>query len=435
MAVQIRVRRGTAAQWTSANPTLLEGEVGVETDTSKLKVGDGVTVWASLAYQGPSDPIVDVSAVEKGGLVVGSAAGTITVLPVGADGTVLGVNPSDTATVGWVALNLDALSDVAVSAPSTGDLLQFNGSSWSNVTDVSVLTANRDALVALVWGEQTGYFSRGISTTTVYEWAFPTDIVSTTTAAPATMIAHAGFANPAVAGYFARGLDASFIATTTVYKWAFPVNTVSTTTTAPAAMGRNAGFANPAVAGYMSRGNTTTTVYKWSFPADTVSTTTVAPATMIQHAGFANPAVAGYFSQGSNAASIYKWSFPADTVSTSTAAPDGTNSNAGFSNPAVAGYFSRGYGSSYTSSTTVYKWAFPSDTVSTTTSAPAGMSNNAGFSNPAIAGYFNQGSNEVFQSGPTTNVVYKWAFPADAVSTTTPAPETMRGNAGFANGY
>jgi len=50
MAVNILLRRGTAAEWTSANPILLEGEVGVETDTKKLKVGDGLTVWASVPY-------------------------------------------------------------------------------------------------------------------------------------------------------------------------------------------------------------------------------------------------------------------------------------------------------------------------------------------------------------------------------------------------
>ena len=50
MAVNILLRRGTAAEWTASNPTLLEGEVGVETDTKKLKVGDGLTLWASLPY-------------------------------------------------------------------------------------------------------------------------------------------------------------------------------------------------------------------------------------------------------------------------------------------------------------------------------------------------------------------------------------------------
>ena len=43
-------RRDTASNWTSANPTLLGGEWGYETDTGKWKVGDGSTAWTSLAY-------------------------------------------------------------------------------------------------------------------------------------------------------------------------------------------------------------------------------------------------------------------------------------------------------------------------------------------------------------------------------------------------
>lgn len=52
----IKLRRGTAAQWTSANPTLASGEPGVETDTGKFKIGDGSTAWASLAYQNTQGP-------------------------------------------------------------------------------------------------------------------------------------------------------------------------------------------------------------------------------------------------------------------------------------------------------------------------------------------------------------------------------------------
>jgi hypothetical protein len=50
MAVNILLRRGTAAEWTASNPILLEAEVGLETDSKKLKVGDGLTVWTSLPY-------------------------------------------------------------------------------------------------------------------------------------------------------------------------------------------------------------------------------------------------------------------------------------------------------------------------------------------------------------------------------------------------
>lgn len=46
----IQSRHDTAANWTTANPTLAAGEIGVETDTHKLKIGDGTTAWTSLAY-------------------------------------------------------------------------------------------------------------------------------------------------------------------------------------------------------------------------------------------------------------------------------------------------------------------------------------------------------------------------------------------------
>jgi hypothetical protein len=52
MAIQIQLRRDTAANWTTANPTLAIGEMGLETDTKKFKIGDGTTAWNSLAYGG-----------------------------------------------------------------------------------------------------------------------------------------------------------------------------------------------------------------------------------------------------------------------------------------------------------------------------------------------------------------------------------------------
>lgn len=46
----LQMRRGTAATWTSTNPTLSAGEWGYETDTGRAKVGDGLTAWTSLKY-------------------------------------------------------------------------------------------------------------------------------------------------------------------------------------------------------------------------------------------------------------------------------------------------------------------------------------------------------------------------------------------------
>lgn len=48
--VKIQVRRDTAANWTASNPVLAVGEPGLETDTGKVKYGDGVRNWATLPY-------------------------------------------------------------------------------------------------------------------------------------------------------------------------------------------------------------------------------------------------------------------------------------------------------------------------------------------------------------------------------------------------
>lgn len=46
----IQLRRDTSTNWSALNPVLHQGELGVEIDTFKAKLGDGVTTWASLGY-------------------------------------------------------------------------------------------------------------------------------------------------------------------------------------------------------------------------------------------------------------------------------------------------------------------------------------------------------------------------------------------------
>jgi hypothetical protein len=67
MADLIQIRRDTAANWTSANTVLAQGELGAETDTSKIKIGDGSTAWSSLAY------LIDV-----GGYLTATSTNTLT---------------------------------------------------------------------------------------------------------------------------------------------------------------------------------------------------------------------------------------------------------------------------------------------------------------------------------------------------------------------
>jgi hypothetical protein len=77
VVTQIQVRRGTASQWTSTNPTLAAGEFGFETDTNKLKCGNGSTAWNSLAYLNNDGDITGVTAGT--GISGGGTSGTVTV--------------------------------------------------------------------------------------------------------------------------------------------------------------------------------------------------------------------------------------------------------------------------------------------------------------------------------------------------------------------
>lgn len=80
---QIQVRRGTAAEWTAANTTLAAGEFGYETDSKRLKVGDGSAAWADLAYISPgpnsvvaSSNIASLTAPQQTSIVVGTLVTT-----------------------------------------------------------------------------------------------------------------------------------------------------------------------------------------------------------------------------------------------------------------------------------------------------------------------------------------------------------------------
>ncbi|WAX22852.1 structural protein [Synechococcus phage S-M1] len=53
MANRIQLRRGGAQEWANANPTLAQGELGIELDTGRFKIGDGVSAWNTLRYERP----------------------------------------------------------------------------------------------------------------------------------------------------------------------------------------------------------------------------------------------------------------------------------------------------------------------------------------------------------------------------------------------
>jgi hypothetical protein len=101
MAIQIQLRRGLAADWTSTNPTLAEGELGLEKDTAKLKVGNGSTAWTSLSY-----------------LSTGGGSGTVTSVAMSVP-TGLSVAGSPVTTSGTLAVTLQAGYSIPTTSSQT----------------------------------------------------------------------------------------------------------------------------------------------------------------------------------------------------------------------------------------------------------------------------------------------------------------------------
>lgn len=56
--IRIQLRNDTAENWINANPLLLKGEMGVETDTGKTKIGNGTDHWTALKYSGVDEDTI-----------------------------------------------------------------------------------------------------------------------------------------------------------------------------------------------------------------------------------------------------------------------------------------------------------------------------------------------------------------------------------------
>ena len=56
--IRIQLRNDTAENWTTKNPLLLKGEMGVEIDTKKIKIGNGTDRWTTLEYSGVDEDTI-----------------------------------------------------------------------------------------------------------------------------------------------------------------------------------------------------------------------------------------------------------------------------------------------------------------------------------------------------------------------------------------
>jgi hypothetical protein len=133
VVTQIQVRRGTAAQWTSTNPTLAAGEFGFETDTNKLKCGNGATAWNSLSYINNDGDITGVTAGT--GLSGGGTSGSVTLslsTPVEVANGGTGITSFGTGVANALGTNVGSAGAFvtnggALGTPSSGTLTSATG--------------------------------------------------------------------------------------------------------------------------------------------------------------------------------------------------------------------------------------------------------------------------------------------------------------------
>ena len=153
--IRVQVRRKTAAGWTSSNEVLLQGEIGLETDTGKFKFGDGSTAWNSLAYA--FTPVVGKHAVPiMAASMAPSATGGCAALAT----TATSANKPDLST-----LNFD---------PATEEYAQFAipmPKSWNEGTITALFRWSHPAATTnfgVVWGIQAVAVSDGDAVAATY---------------------------------------------------------------------------------------------------------------------------------------------------------------------------------------------------------------------------------------------------------------------------
>jgi hypothetical protein len=121
---RLQVRRGTASNWTSTNPTLYAGEIGFETDSGRIKIGDGTTSWTSLDY----NAVIPTGFLAGSGLSVSVAADGSTVIYSLSDPTIQSTDITDF---------IDAVNDRVGNLLTAGSNIQLtytdNGNNTSSL--------------------------------------------------------------------------------------------------------------------------------------------------------------------------------------------------------------------------------------------------------------------------------------------------------------
>jgi hypothetical protein len=109
--VRIQVRRGTAADWTSVNPVLAAGELGVESDTNLFKFGNGSTAWTALAYANKNNAEVQELAQDAIDAALSMGAGLTKTYNDGTNTITIAVDSNVIALKSYVDNQLSGLSN------------------------------------------------------------------------------------------------------------------------------------------------------------------------------------------------------------------------------------------------------------------------------------------------------------------------------------
>ena len=139
VVTQIQVRRGTASQWTSANPTLSAGEWGYETDTGLTKIGNGSTAWASLAYATGSLPVGSITGLGTGvatflATPTSSNLATAVTDETGTGSLVFGTNPTLTSPLINIGVNTQTGTTYTPVLSDNGKIITLNNASAITVS-------------------------------------------------------------------------------------------------------------------------------------------------------------------------------------------------------------------------------------------------------------------------------------------------------------
>jgi hypothetical protein len=180
VVTQIQFRRGTAAQWTSANPTLASGELGYETDTGFAKIGNGSTAWNSLAYSIAGGDIAGVTAGT--GLTGGGTSGTVTLSIDSTVATLTGTQTLTNKTLTSPTINDPKLNlTIDAETASYTAVLANNGQLVTmNVASANTFSIPTNASVAFPIGTQINVIQIGAGQTTIQAVTSGTTTISST---------------------------------------------------------------------------------------------------------------------------------------------------------------------------------------------------------------------------------------------------------------